>query len=158
MNSSLSSNFRSILDIFFKQLTELGSLTIITSIIIFTFFFDNTLALKLLIGIASVTIISFIIKAIFFRARPKKQLFNNIVEKLDASSFPSIHSARITILAFWLTMYSHELLLKIFLVAIGTLVAYSRIYLKKHYYADVIGGVTLGVIVNIIIYYIRIRI
>jgi len=153
MNSSLSSNFKSILDIFFKQLTELGSLTILTSIVIFTFFFDKTLALKLFVGVASVTIIAFIIKAVFFHARPKKQSFKNIIERIDASSFPSIHSARITILTFWLIIYSNNLLLQILLAIAGILIAYSRIYLKKHYYADVIGGIILGIILNIIIYY-----
>jgi len=152
MESSISSNFKSLLNVFFKQVTELGSLTIITAIIVFTFFFDKLLALKLFIGIAAVTIIAFTIKTFFFRVRPKKQSFNNILERIDASSFPSVHSARITILVFWLTIFVDDVLLKIFLVVMGIIVAYSRIYLKKHYLTDVIGGIILGVIINIIIY------
>jgi len=143
---------------FFKQITELGSLTIILIAIFFSYFFDNALAIRLFAGVATVTIISFIIKAIFFRARPNKQPVNTLVERLDASSFPSIHSARITVLAFWLIMYVNDIILKIFLGCIGVLVAYSRIYLKKHYLIDVIAGFMLAMIVNILIYSIYIKV
>jgi undecaprenyl-diphosphatase len=152
MNTTISANIKSVLDIFFKQITELGSLTIITAILIFIFFFDKTLALKIFIGIVVVTIISFIIKALFFKERPTKQKFSTVVERIDASSFPSVHSARITVLVFWLFMYVNDIVLKTLLVIAGLLVAYSRIYLKKHYYSDVIGGIALGIIINIILY------
>jgi len=152
MDFKFQSNFRSLLDIFFKQVTELGSLTIVLIAVLFAYFFNNILALQLFIGIASVTIVSFIIKATFFHERPKKQSVNNLIERLDASSFPSIHSARITVLVFWLIVYSSGIVLKIILVAIGLTVAYSRIYLKKHYYADVIGGIILALIASLIMY------
>lgn len=151
--NKLCSNIYSVVDMFFKQVTELGSLTIITAIIIFTWFYSTDLALKLFIAVASVTIISFAIKTIFPKDRPRKQKFTTLVEKIDASSFPSVHSARITVLTFWLALISTNILLQIFIIAIGVLVAYSRIYLKKHYYIDVFGGIILGVIINLLIYY-----
>jgi undecaprenyl-diphosphatase len=152
MDTSASKNLKNIIDIFFKQLTELGSLTIISAMIIFTFFLDTSLALKLLVGIAAATIISMIIKALFFRARPKKQSINTIIDRIDASSFPSVHSARITILVFLLAAYIADIWLTIFLMILGALVAYSRIYMKRHYYSDVIGGIVLGMIISVIIY------
>jgi len=153
MDKSASSNLKNLVEIFFKQITELGSLTVIAVIIIFTYFLDAQLALKLFIGMLAATIISMIIKVLFFRPRPKKQKINTIIDRLDASSFPSVHSARITILMFLLIAYSGNLILRIFLAVIGLLVAYSRIYLKRHYYIDVIGGIILGVLISMAAYY-----
>jgi len=153
MDKSASSNLKNLVEIFFKQITELGSLTVIAVIIIFTYFLDVQLALKLFIGMLAATIISMIIKVLFFRPRPKKQKINTIIDRLDASSFPSVHSARITILMFLLIAYSGNLILRIFLAVIGLLVAYSRIYLKRHYYIDVIGGIILGVLISMAAYY-----
>jgi len=153
MDLSASKNLKNIIDIFFQQITELGSLTIICVMIIFMFFLETSLALKLLVGIAAATIISMIIKMLFFRARPRKQSINTLIDRIDASSFPSVHSARITILVFLLTTYFASLWLTIFLVIIGLIVAYSRIYMKRHYYSDVIGGIILGILIGILTYY-----
>jgi membrane-associated phospholipid phosphatase len=154
MDFRIQSNFRNLMEIFFKQITELGSLTITLIAIFMAYFLDRTLAINMFIGVVIVTLVSFIIKAIFFKTRPKKQPTNTLVQRLDASSFPSIHSARITILTFWLAIYSVDIILKIFLICIGVIVAYSRIYLKKHYFVDVIGGIILAAIVNLCMYYI----
>jgi membrane-associated phospholipid phosphatase len=54
---------------------------------------------------------------------------------------------------FLLIAYSGNLILRIFLAVIGLLVAYSRIYLKRHYYIDVIGGIILGVLISMAAYY-----
>ncbi len=149
-----TSNISSIMNLFFKQITELGSLTILCVIAIFSYFIDARFAIKLFIGIIAATAIGSLIKILFFYERPQKQKHNNTIERIDASSFPSIHSARITILTLLLIIYSGNLLLQLFLAVIGILVIYSRVYLKKHYYRDVIGGLVLGTIISIIIYYI----
>jgi len=149
---SFSKNFKSIIDTAFKQLTEIGSLTIIAVIIVFTYFYDKTLAYNIFIGVAAVTLISLIIKAVSYKSRPNKQKYHTLIERIDASSFPSVHSARISILAFWLVLYSNILLLKIFIILIAVLIAYSRIYLKKHYYSDVIAGIILAGIINVLMY------
>lgn len=154
MDLSLHANFKKLVGMFFEQITELGSITIILILIFTTYFFEKTLSIKLFIGIIIITIIAMIIKALFFKERPKKQKTNTLIERLDASSFPSIHSARITFLTFLSVIYVNNIILKSFLIVIGILVAYSRIYLKKHYLSDVIAGIILGLIVSIGIYYI----
>lgn len=154
MDLSLDANFKKLVKMFFEQITELGSITIILTLIFITYFFEKTLSIKLFIGIIIITIIAMIIKALFFKARPKKQKTNTLIERLDASSFPSIHSARITFLTFLCVIYVDNIILKAFLIIIGILVAYSRIYLKKHYLSDVIAGIILGLIISIGIYYI----
>jgi membrane-associated phospholipid phosphatase len=152
MDLSIRSNIKSVLDIVVKQLTELGSITILGIIILFACFYNFDLAIRLFIGIVSATIIATIIKALFFKERPNKQKKNTLVEKIDASSFPSVHSSRIAILGFWLCMYSTGVLEAVFISVVCFLVACSRVYLKKHYWIDVLGGVVLAVIINFIIY------
>ena len=151
---NFTGNIRSIVDAAFRQLTELGSLTIIFALLIFTYFHDSALAIILFIGIMTVTLISLLIKIFFHIPRPNNQKYRNFIERVDASSFPSAHSARVSIMAFWLVIYSNVLLLKIFIIVAAILVAYSRIYLKKHYFIDVLGGLALGIIVNLATYYI----
>ncbi len=147
-------NLKSTTDMFFHQLTELGSLVIMMIIIIILYFFEKTLAIKLFIGIILITIIATIIKALFYRPRPKKQKYKTLVERLDASSFPSIHSARITFVTMWIALVIANPILKVILIITGLLVAYSRIYLKKHHLSDVIAGIILGIIVCLGLYYI----
>jgi undecaprenyl-diphosphatase len=153
MDFSIKTNLKNIIDMFFLQITELGSLSIITTLIIIMYFFEKTVSIKLFIGIVIITLIAMIIKALFFKVRPKKQKTRTFIERLDASSFPSIHSARITFLTFSIIAISTSLILTIFLIILGILIAYSRIYLKKHYLFDVIAGIVLGLIVIITLAY-----
>jgi len=154
MDLGINNNFRDLVDTFFKQITELGSLAITVVIIILTYFFDKRLSLRLFLGIASVTIISIIVKSLFFHNRPKKQKIKTLIDRIDASSFPSVHSARITIMIYLMIRYFSNIILQIFLMLIGLLVIYSRIYLKKHYFRDIIAGTLLGLIMSIIIQFI----
>ena len=154
MDYNIRTNLKNIIRIFFSQITELASFSIITALIIIIYFFDKTLSIKLCIGTIIITLIAMIIKALFFKARLKKQKTRTLIERIDASSFPSIHSARITFLTFSIVAYSTSLILNIFLIILGILIAYSRIYLKKHYLSDVIAGIILGVIVSIGMVYI----
>ncbi|MAG02464.1 hypothetical protein CMI42_03945, partial [Candidatus Pacearchaeota archaeon] len=78
--------------------------------------------------------------------RPEKQKYGNFVERIQASSFPSWHTARIVYLAIIISYLFSNNYLTILLIIIAGLVAYSRIYLKRHDYWDVLGGIVLGII------------
>ncbi|MBI2151801.1 phosphatase PAP2 family protein, partial [Candidatus Woesearchaeota archaeon] len=64
--------------------------------------------------------------------------------KLDASSFPSWHTARALFLALIFSEKFNYFPLTVFLITITVIVAYSRLYLKKHDIIDVLGGIVLG--------------
>jgi membrane-associated phospholipid phosphatase len=153
MNDKKFMNDKKILDTIFKQLTELGSAVITAIFALFLLYFNQNIAIKIISGIIGVTIISYIIKAVFFKSRPKKQSTTTIVEKIDAASFPSVHSARITVIIFWLMTYFFNWYIITLSTIIWILVIYSRVYLKKHYWIDVIGGIIISLIINIIIYF-----
>ena len=87
----------------------------------------------LLISFAIAYVFTIIGRTIFFKERPKKRKYKNIIEKIDAGSFPSLHSARAGVLAVVLsTLFFHTgLTILFFLSAIG--VAWARVKLHKHY-------------------------
>lgn len=156
-DSSFDKQFSLLMDAGFKQITELGSMTLITVFAIFFIFFNQELAIRTILGIVGVVIISYAIKMLFFKNRPIKQSTETFIEKVDASSFPSVHAARTTVIAFWLIMYFNNIYLRAFITLIWVLVIYSRVYLKKHYWSDVIGGTIIALIINAIIHIILFR-
>lgn len=149
---NLEKQFSLLMDAGFKQMTELGSMTLIAVFAVFFIFFNQGLAIRTILGIAGVVIISYTIKMLFFKNRPIRQSTGTFIEKIDASSFPSVHAARITIVAFWLIIYFNNIYLRAFSALIWALVIYSRVYLKKHYWTDVIGGVIIAIIINAILH------
>ncbi|MEM4711043.1 MAG: phosphatase PAP2 family protein [Candidatus Woesearchaeota archaeon] len=136
----------------FKQITELGSMTIIIVFAIILIFLNKELAKRTILGIIGVVIISYSIKMIFFKNRPIRQSTDTLIEKIDASSFPSVHAARITVITFWLIIYFNNTYFRAFTIFIWMIVIYSRVYLKKHYWIDVIGGAIISLIINTIIH------
>ncbi|AOY75327.1 phosphatase PAP2 family protein [Clostridium formicaceticum] len=95
-----------------------------------------------------------ILKNLIQRARPFLVL-DNIILSIAAPqsfSFPSVH----TLIAFAATgvivKKIENRFLKIGLIALATLMAFSRIYLMVHYPTDILGGVILGVIIAFVVY------
>ncbi|MCH2042801.1 MAG: phosphatase PAP2 family protein [Saprospiraceae bacterium] len=99
------------------------------------------------------------IKFLWHKPRPNGQTFDSAFEKIDAGSFPSIHSSRISFvygsLAYvqYFEQNYHYLIVFIFVIL---LVGYSRIFLKKHFFIDVMAGYGFGLItsvISILLYY-----
>ena len=91
------------------------------------------------------------IKIFFFKERPNPMKYNNLYEKILAGSFPSLHSMRT------FTLFLFSFFFTNFYVAFGfflfwCLIAYSRVYLKKHFWIDSFWGVILSSFVFSIIY------
>jgi len=97
------------------------------------------LFIRLLIGLAVMVAVVVLIRSFYFKQRPKKQSYSNFLERIDAASFPSLHTARAVFLAL---VFSPANAILVSVMAV--LVAYSRIYLKKHDWIDVLFGGLLG--------------
>ena len=134
---------------FFRDVTAMGGFA--ASLLLMLIFLGSPLFLPLLLGSILTAGIVIIIRILYFKNRPKKELYKNWMERIDASSFPSLHTARIVFLALLFTFFVHNYYLALLCAIIAVLVSYSRIYLKKHDWIDVIGGAMLGAIAYFII-------
>ena len=141
---------------FFEEITFFGGITFYLFVIILLLISKEYIfALKLFLGLAIIYFIAFVIRLFFFKERPKKIEHNNFLEKMDASSFPSIHAARITCLFLFFLFslfFFLPLAAKLLMGIILLLTLYSRIYLSKHDFVDILAGIILGYLATIVFF------
>lgn len=131
-----------------RDFTSLAS-PLILLFVPFIFLFENNIKafITLLIALAINEIIGSLIKIFFPKTRPNGQKYNTLLEKIDAGSFPSLHSSRITLVYMTLFFYADIFALKIVFLAIIPIVMLSRVNLKKHFWTDIIGGFIIGLLI-----------
>ncbi len=101
----------------------------------------------LLLALLINEILASIIKITFPKKRPTGQSYKNLIEKIDAGSFPSLHASRITLVYFTILSNTNTIAIKMLCVFVVILVIISRIRLKKHYWIDVLGGFIIGLLI-----------
>ncbi len=132
---------------FWRDMTTLGGAAFYSIVTLTTLVLSQIpLFLKLVFGFIFTGAIVVIIRKIYFKNRPDKQEYHNQIEKIDAASFPSWHAARITYLALIFTTFFTNTILSLIFILITLITIYSRIYLRKHDWMDVVGGFALGLI------------
>lgn len=128
---------------FFRDVTAMGGLA--ASLLITLLFISSPLLTPLIVGSILTAGITALIRVFYFKPRPKKEDYSNLLEKIDASSFPSLHAARIVFLAILFSAHFANQYLTILCTVVAALVSYSRIYLQKHDWIDITGGIIVGV-------------
>ena len=94
------------------------------------------------------TIIGFALKFIIGRTRPNNVSLKwaSVMERMNDASFPSIHSGRAVIIAYAI---GHLLpafgKIAFWIIMLG--VPLTRVYLKKHFWSDVIAGSLIGFLI-----------
>lgn len=110
--------------------------------------------LILLAGFFLNEIVCSAIKYFWHKPRPNGQQFKSGFEKIDAGSFPSIHSSRIAFVYLSMSyiqyMAGNLFIVPVFLIVI-IIVGYSRVFLKKHFFVDVMAGYFFGALLFFII-------
>jgi membrane-associated phospholipid phosphatase len=133
---------------FFEAVTALGTTFFCGIVLLYIFRINFWLGLQSTITFFFTELISSLIKITFKTVRPKPRKNNGtLLDQYEAGSFPSLHSARITVLA--LTLYpliKHDQILILITFSLIAIVSYSRIHLKQHYLVDVIAGLTIGAV------------
>ena len=69
-------------------------------------------------------------------------------------TFPSGHTAEAFLLMLFICMVSKSKWVQIIAVILAITMAYSRVYLSKHFVIDTIGGAFLGTFLIVLMYYI----
>lgn len=99
-----------------------------------------------------------VIKLLFYKPRPIPYVFKNWLQKINASSFPSIHTSNATVIALiWAWRWHQSMVdgsdrfiiipILVWVVSICAAIALSRIELKKHFPIDVFCGILFGVLI-----------
>ncbi len=140
---SLTPNDHHLTFIFFRIITELGSETFFIVVIPPIYWCINKkFGYRLLVITTLAAYITVIIKNITRLSRPSQSLLGTTY---GTYSFPSGHAHGTT--TFWLYLIQHYkknwlLIVGVFIIG---LVSISRIYLRVHYWSDVLVGIALGV-------------
>lgn len=130
----------------FRDFTSLGN-PILLVFVPFIYLGNSKIFHYLLLALLVNEIFCSLIKIVFPKKRPTGQTYKNLIEKIDAGSFPSIHASRITIVYLTLFSNSESLAIKIAFICVIALVFFSRVKLKKHFWIDVLGGFVIGVLI-----------
>src|SRR3989338_11119601 len=81
---------------FMQDITAFGTVYHLAILVITLLFLNqNQVAYKLVTGQAVMYAFAIPLKLFFFRERPTRMAHKNILEKIEASSFPSVHTLRI---------------------------------------------------------------
>jgi membrane-associated phospholipid phosphatase len=133
-------------DGFFRDVSALGGMVSYVSVVAFAFFMDQRLFLPLIVGLAIIVVVTVVTRLLFFRDRPRRQAYTGVISRIDASSFPSLHSARATYLAVMLSVVSESIGVALLSSLLALLVCCSRYKLRKHFVSDIVAGVVLGLV------------
>lgn len=137
---------------FHRDVTAFGSLVFSLILVLVPVSFNEyRLATQLSVAFILSYAITFPIKFLFFKERPEKQPHSNLWERVDASSFPSLHSMRATSYAIPLIAFNPAPLFTaiVILLALGTMI--TRLTTRKHFMVDIIAGALIGLILGTVI-------
>lgn len=129
------------------DVSALGGLPFYAVFILYYALTDAAVAWQLIYALTILFVAVYSIKLVYFKARPDvaKKRFSSLAERLESSSFPSVHAARATML--YVALF-HGTALGAFGLFMALCVCASRILLKRHYARDVVAGAALGTVIG----------
>jgi len=132
------------------EMTFFGGLPFFLLVIaLFYLLGEESTALTFSLGLILLHLTTITIRLFYFKRRPKRMPYRNIAEKINASSFPSLHTGRAFFTSF--VLLSLDLVVGLLFLMIAVIVGLSRLYLRKHYLIDVIGGAVMGIVLAILL-------
>lgn len=135
-----------------KDFTSFGGLVLYAIFgLIFYFAGYKGMVLRMFIGLMLMYLFISPLRLIFFTKRPVPEKHSNLLEKIDAGSFPSMHATRTTFLAMQLSIFFKDTYLTALFFLIVAIVCYSRIRLRRHHPRDIFFGILLGFLISYIV-------
>ena len=109
---------------------------------------EQKFAIRMFFSLVAVTVVVIILRLAYFKPRSgmKPRKYKAIYERVDNSSFPSIHVARSVIISAAFFVKAPFLLPLLVLMVLA--VCASRIYFKRHDITDITAGGIIGLILG----------
>lgn len=150
---SINSYIYKVFDESITIISKLGSIQLYIVLILAMYFLGEIeFSLLLTYGLIGITLIAIPIRLFLFKERPKREKFSNLLEKIKASSFPSMHSARFSFIIFSAFIYVKSQEFTLFLISIYVIVCYQRIHKKRHDIYDIVGGLILSTCIALFLF------
>ena len=139
------------LDEIFKAITFLGDEVFLLIALPVIYFTRKRLGLKMALSVLVGVFVSHLLKPIFRVERPPEQYWK---VEVSGYSFPSGHATNAA--TFW-GYAAYTMRRKIYIAGIlglmVILIGYSRVYLRVHWWADVVAGWVIGLLIVAIVEY-----
>jgi membrane-associated phospholipid phosphatase len=161
---AVNSRFSAFGDVFFRYYTHLGDgVTYLILGILMLVFVSKYKGLLMIACYALTSIPVQLIKRFAFEEnyRPRahfwfdshKLHFPEGAEELVSHSFPSGHSATAFSMFLLFSFFLKDKMMSLLFFVMAVLVAYSRMYLAAHFFADVYGGSLISVCITLLVIY-----
>ncbi len=140
------------LDDNYRDISAFGGLpAYILALIIFFVLGNMLVSVQLAAGLILAYAATSFLRIVYFKERPRKQGYKNWWQKIDASSFPSLHSMRSAVLGIVLAGFFNNIILYfVFGLAVAGVVV-TRVLLKRHDKIDSAAGLLIGIVIGLIV-------
>ena len=136
----------------YRDISAFGGLPIYLAVILVFFAIKNyTVVFQLALGLVLAYGLTTFFRLAYFKQRPEKQKYKNWWQKIDASSFPSLHSIRAALLAVVFSVFFLNFLLYVMFAVAALGVAVTRILLKRHDKIDAAAGLIIGLVIGCVV-------
>lgn len=144
---------REIYSVILKDLGGYGGFPFYAAmILLFVLLRDFEFVYRLIVSLVAVSASVAILRLAYFKPRPgqKKKSYSIFYERIDNSSFPSVHTARAVMIS--IALFTKAPVLLPLLVLMMIIVCASRLHFKRHYLVDVVAGLVIGLILGLVFF------
>ena len=152
MKLAVKQTVEEVFSVFLKDVSSYGGIGFYTVAILFFLMTDLDFAMRLAISLITITIAVAAVRLTYFKPRPgmKKRSYLTYYERIDNSSFPSIHAARAILIS--LALYTLAPAITPLFLFLTAMVCASRIFFRRHDYVDITTGLVLGAVLGYVFF------